>query len=496
MAGVKITDLDELTGAPADNDILVIVDTNENATKFISVTNLLSAAQDASTAETASKILIEDVETDAPFYPMFAASAPGIAAADSAKVDLDLTYNPLTNTLTAGFFSGNGSLLTAVKADSALNAANAILALQANTALFADAADSANNATTALAALRADSATNATNAIFATTANFAFGADSSNNATFAIEATRALTADSAINATFANTALTANFALTADSANTATFAFNSQTSQFANTADSAANATNAVNAQFADNALTADSATNASFALVAQRAITSDDALFNIYDSSNGVRILGEATVDSDLYVKGDARIDGNLNVGGILSGDGSGLTNVTSTTVSLTSQQTDAVTLDSTGVHYLMLRTLQTGFDSVSTTADLIYDPQTFTLSVTAFSGDGANLTNVTSVNSTNAANVAVTTVADSAEYFVHLGSTSSGNDNVNVNTGLRFNPFRGRLSTDTFRAGDWDVYESAGNLTISYQGVKKMRLDTSGNLAITGTLSQSATL
>jgi len=493
MAGVKITDLDELGAAPADADVLIIVDTSENATKQISVQNLLSAAQDAASAQVADQFKIEDVDTDATFYPVFVSALTG---ADSAKVDADLRYNALTNILTAGFFAGDGSALTNVNADSALNASNALLAVTAITALGALAADSAALAAYALFAERADSATNATNAVFANQALLALTADSANNATNAIFAQYALRADSATNATNALIAQTAVFAETADSANTATFALNAQSAQIATFADSATNATNAINAQFAQNSLTADSALNAANAILAQYALTSGDALFNIYDSSNGVRILGEATVDSDLYVKGDARVDGNLNVGGVITGDGSGLTNVTSTTVSLTSQQTDAVTLDSTGVHYLMLRTLQTGFDSVSTTADLVYDPQTFTLSATAFSGDGTNLTNVTSVSSTNAANVAVTTVADSATYYVHLGSTTSGNDNVNVNTDLTYNPFRNKLSTGIFATDNWEMFESANELFFSYQGVKKVKFDSAGNVFMTGNLTQGASL
>ncbi len=496
MPGVKITELEELAQAPADDDVLVIVDLSTNSTKYISVENLLEPAQAAASAGTADKLLIEATDADVTFYPGLFPNAPGTPAADSAKVDTDLFYNALTNTLTTGFFVGNGAGLTGVLADSA---ARATTAIEAERALFANAAttaDSADFATQAISAERADSATNATNAVFATTANFAFGADSANRATSAITADRATVADSAVNATLANTALTANFATDADSANFATTAGFALTAGNAETADSANNATFANTALTAENAITADSAINASNALLAQVA---EEArrLGNFIDSggtaypTRGSRALGDLKVDSDLIVLGNI-----TSVNGVFTGDGSGLTNVTSTSVALATEQTDAKSIDSAGKHYLMLRTTELGFDSVSTTANLTYDPASFTLSANSFSGDGSNLTNVTAIDATNAENVAVTTVGDSAQYYVHIGSTTTGNDNVNVNTNLTYNPFRGRLSATIFDTGEWEVYESAGNLTFAHNGTKQMSLSENGDLAIAGSLTQSATI
>lgn len=490
MPGIKITDLEELAQAPADNDVLVIVDLDTNSTKFITVENLLEPAQSAAGADIANKVLVENTDADVTFYPAFFSNAPGTPGADSAKVDTDLTYNALTNVLTAGFFVGNGAGLTGVLADSAARATTAIEATRSQEAASALRADSAVNATNAIVAIRADSATNATNAVFATTANFAFGADSANNATNAVVSQRAIEADSAINATFANNALRANFANDADSANFATTAGNALTANFAETADSANNATFANTALTAENAITADSAINASNALLAQ---TSELArrLGNFIDSATGSRALGDLIVDSDLIVLGNI-----TSSNGVFFGDGSGLTNITSTAVASATEQTDAKAIDSAGKHYVMLRTVELGYDSVSTTANLTYDPATFTFSANSFSGDGSNLTNVTAINATNAENVAVTTVGDSAVYYLHLGSTSSGNDNVNVNTNLTYNPLRGRLSTTILDTGEWEVYESAGNLTFAHNGVKQMRLSENGDLAIAGSLSQSVVI
>lgn len=388
MAGVKITELPQLSVTPDNDDILIVVDTDENVTKYVSVSTLSSAitAGESIESQTAKTVLIQDVDSDALYYPLFSYNTPGVSgAADSVKADTNFTYNPGTNVLSANFFSGDGSLLTGVLADSALVATTALFALTTN---------------------------------------------------------NALTADSAINSTNANTALTAL------------------------------------------NALAADSALNAANALLATVAIESLGDLDNVIDSATGARVLGDLVVDSD------------LTVGGILYGDGSGLTNVTSTAVTTTSEKIDAKITDSSGLHYLMLRTLSTGYDSVSTTADLSYDPTTAILSATSFQGDGANLTNVSAVNSVNANNVLVTTVSNNAQYYLHFGSVASGNDNVNVSTGLLYNPSDNKLTSSIFSTQNWEVFESSGKLLFSQNGVKKMRLDSAGNLALAGTLTESVTL
>jgi len=348
MAGIRITDLDALGATPADDDVLIIVDTNENQTKQVTVSELLAGASAAETAAVAAQIVVQEDSSNDLFYLTFVDSVNG---AYVAKTDSDLNYNPNLNVLSAPFFSGNGSLLGNVKADSALNA---------------------------------------------------------------------------------------------------------------------------------------------SFALVAANALSNAD------DSALGVRIYGETTIDSDLYVKGVIHAFDDVLVTGTLYGDGSGLTGITSTAVTTTAEQTDAKILDSNGVHYLMLRTKQTGYDSVSTISDLVYDPQTNILSASFFSGDGSNLTNISADSATLATSVKVTAVtsADSSTYYPHLGSISSGNDNVNVNTGLTYIPSTQKLSTSIFSTANWEMYESANKLFFAYQGVKKVKIDSDGNVFMAGTLTQSASL
>ena len=137
MAGVKITELPQLSATPDDNDVVIIVDTDQNVTKRITIQNLLASTvseDEDIAAQTSTKIFIADVDSDAPYYPLFAYNTPSANGEDSVKADTNFTYNPGTNVLSANFFSGDGSLLTNVTVDSADNATNALLANYATNA--------------------------------------------------------------------------------------------------------------------------------------------------------------------------------------------------------------------------------------------------------------------------------------------------------------------------------------------------------------------------
>lgn len=447
MAGVKITDLPIESLAPDAEDLLVIVNVGEDETRQITVESLLSATQNADVALNAERIRVATTGVDATYYPLFSDATTGY---DSVSLDVDLTYNPSTNTLTAGFFAGNGSLLTGVLADSAFNATNAIEAQRAQTALAADSAINASNAQLAEVAKSADLATNA------------LAADSAINASNALLAETAQLAD------------IATLALAADSATVATSAIEAQRALFAFDADSALNATNAVLANF---------------------ALASANDRFNIIDSANGVRIFGDTKIDSDLFVKGSINVTGNVSANQFI-GDGSLLTNIGSTLTSLATKEQDANSVDSVGPHYFVIRPTQTGYDSAFTSSNLVYDPSALTMSAPFFSGDGSALTNVAAVSASAASTVAVSTVTDSAVYYLHLGSTTSGNDDVNIDTNLTYNPLRDRLRTSIFATDNWDIYESAGSLLFAHNGVKKVKFDSAGNIFSVGTLTESTTL
>lgn len=110
------------------------------------------------------------------------------------------------------------------------------------------------------------------------------------------------------------------------------------------------------------------------------------------------------------------------------------------------TAFKTYANPVAASGTYNVMLRGKATDIDSVSTSSGISFDAATETLNATNFSGDGSALTGIDADTSLNATNVEVTAVSDDAVYYVHMGSATSGNDGVNVDTALRVNP-----STDT---------------------------------------------
>jgi hypothetical protein len=122
MAGIRITDLDSVIGAPADSDRLVIVDVSENITKQISVIDLFSNPnQTAQNAQNAQQLTINNTTTNSSYFVNFTTNTSG---SNQVFTNSSLTYNPVTNVLSAGSFSGDGSQLTGVVAATATTSTN------------------------------------------------------------------------------------------------------------------------------------------------------------------------------------------------------------------------------------------------------------------------------------------------------------------------------------------------------------------------------------
>ena len=127
------------------------------------------------------------------------------------------------------------------------------------------------------------------------------------------------------------------------------------------------------------------------------------------------------------------------------------------------------------TGLNYLTMKSSTLGLDSVAVASGLTYDATSETLSASFFEGDGSLITNVDAVTATTATNVLITNVIDDAIYYVHLGSSTSGGDGVNIDTSLRYNPSLNKLSlvsdtnSITFGAdSDLSVYHDGSNAYI----------------------------
>jgi hypothetical protein len=93
-------------------------------------TNTLTAGSfvgTASSATVSAKVFTQSNATNGAFYPTFVDTNNTNKTSEDVWTDAGLSYNPSTNTLTAGFFSGDGSGLTGVTAGSATNANNIYL---------------------------------------------------------------------------------------------------------------------------------------------------------------------------------------------------------------------------------------------------------------------------------------------------------------------------------------------------------------------------------
>jgi hypothetical protein len=119
--------------------------------------------------------------------------------------------------------------------------------------------------------------------------------------------------------------------------------------------------------------------------------------------------------------------------------GDGSNLTNAGST-----------VATDSANHDLLVPFTgISSGtMTSANVNASFTFNPSTGTLSATAFSGDGSNLTNAGST-------VASDTSANRNLFVAFTGVTSGTMTSANVNSTFTFNPGSGRLNANSVQSG-----------------------------------------
>lgn len=159
-------------------------------------------------------------------------------------------------------------------------------------------------------------------------------------------------------------------------------------------------------------------------------------------------------------------RSSGNFSAGTItatLSGTATNATNV-------------AITNDTTtnGTHYVHLGDATSGNDGVKVSSTkLTFNPSTGTLTATAFSGDGSNLTSVTAssaTTATNATNVAVTTSTTSSDFKIPFANTTvstTGNYGLLQDSTATFtyNPSTNTLTVD-------NIVAAAGNITLNAQG------------------------
>jgi hypothetical protein len=151
-------------------------------------------------------------------------------------------------------------------------------------------------------------------------------------------------------------------------------------------------------------------------------------------------------------------------------AGNATSATSSISATLASQSRQLATDSVGGAGTYYLITREQrEPGFDSANTSSALTFDASTETLSSTNFSGNGSNISNVAAVSATNATNVNVTTTTTDATFFVHFGDATSGNDGVNVNTSLTYNPADNLLTSNlTYTTGDASQWNGTAPTTV----------------------------
>lgn len=348
MAGIKISDLNELSTADAtDSDLLVIVDVSSDETKKIQYSTLL--ASNIQFAEQADKIQVAST-TDNSFNNFLLFAPNGSGQYDSVYADAGITVNPFTNRIKAdGGFEG--------VADQAL------------------VADSANFDLTS------------------------------------------------INDVIDNfTGLVTGQVLKWNG------------SEWANANDNTGDVGQGVVA----------------------KQVNTKSALD--VDASFLIPMVGSVGTDS---VEVDNELTYNPNTNTLttttFAGNATTATLATTATTATQSYQLATDSVGATGTYYLITREQRNpGFDSANTSSALTFNASTETLAATNFSGNGSNIQNVAAASATNATNVNISTATNDATFYVHFGNATSGNDGVNVNTSLTYNPAENLLTSNLTYTAD----------------------------------------
>jgi hypothetical protein len=200
-----------------------------------------------------------------------------------------------------------------------------------------------------------------------------------------------------------------------------------------------------------------------------------------------GFKILGETTIDSDLYVRGDIFGSGTLEWSGVATGNGSGITNIQfalksdsadharyATNAGYATFADSAVIADSAdhsrfsifsryskeqqnvvatadANHYLLMSQAFDAIDSVEADGQLFYNPTTDILDAGFFRGNGSLLTNVTASN--NVLNTVTTTSQDN--HYIIFRENATGPDSANTDASLQYNPFGNYITGGTHLDG-----------------------------------------
>jgi hypothetical protein len=368
----------------------------------VTATNFFGTFQGSSaTAVTSQNINVVEATTAATHYITFSPASSGSGLATSA--DTDLTYNPSTNVLSAGVFSGNftGTAATATNFFGTLTGN-----VTGNVTGFATTAQNINTVS---------ATTSASHFLLFSPANGASGV-----------------------AVSSDTQLSYNPAT--DVLSSTTFSGN-----FTGTAATATNFFGTLTGNVTGN-LTGTATTAQNVNVVAATTAASHFITFSPASSGSGLA----TSADTDLTYNPAT----NVLSAGVFSGNFTG-TAVTATNFfgtfngtagsATTAQNVNVVAAASAGAHYLLLAPAASGSGlAVSSDAQLSYVPTTDTLSVSNIFGSGAGLTLSASAALTNNSYLTIQTVsgddASTSDFFIRgITSGASSKFSVDANGNLR---------------------------------------------------------
>ena len=373
----------------------------DSALNYNPSTNTLTAVSmsgNSNSATRATNIAIGSSNNNTTFYPTFVSSTSGNRA---ATVDSGLTYNPGTNILTAGTFSGTATVATTTN--------NLTIGSSNNNTTFYPvfaSATSGDRAPTVDAGLTYNPGTNVLTA-----------------GTFSGTATTAQTAS--------NVALTSN-----NSSNETvylTFADGTSGTQALET-DSGLSynpGTNVLTAgTLSGTATTATTATNVS---LTSNNSANETTYITFADGTSGAQGL---ETDSSLSYNPAT----NTLTAGTLSGTATNATTATNVTATANNSANEST--------YIAFVDGASGAQGIETDSTLRFNPATNTLSATNFSGTVSTATTATTVAVTNA-------TANNNNYIAFVDASAGGNG-VKYDTALKYNPHSNALTASILRATD----------------------------------------
>ena len=202
-------------------------------------------------------------------------------AETTSQVDSALYANNAGNAVNAIY---SDTALYSINADSAIfannsgSAQNAINAIYSDTSLYATSSNHSLYADTALYANNSNNSINAINATYSDTSLYATNSNHSvyaDTALYANNSANSVNAHNAVNATYADTAF---FLMNAQNSDTAKFAYHSDSANYATTANYSNTAATAVNATYSDTSIYSNNSTYSTNSLNAAHSDTANYA--------------------------------------------------------------------------------------------------------------------------------------------------------------------------------------------------------------------------